>query len=272
MSNGIDLATLARLADPFPADDIEWRVSRAGVSNKGIYCNVIAYITARAIQERLDEVCGPENWRNEFPQTFELRPGLTVFVGGISIRIDGEWITKWDLAEQTQDNEASSSRKKGVISTPAKGGFSGAMKRAGTQWGIGRYLYYVPETFAEVSDTQVKGWNFAQLVSDGGRQNYWWKTPDLPGFALPREPDCEINREELGSLKKSWRVKFAPDVRSPADLRDGWERFVRSTVGEFPHEDYKCWTRDIYDRIAAKIAANAPGQPDSDIPFEENTR
>lgn len=45
---------------------------------------------------------------------------------GISIKIDGEWITKWDAAENTQVEAV-------------KGGRSGAMKRAAVQWGIGRY-------------------------------------------------------------------------------------------------------------------------------------
>ena len=43
---------LSKLALPFPHDDIEFRVSRAGMGGKGIYCRVLAYITARAIRGR----------------------------------------------------------------------------------------------------------------------------------------------------------------------------------------------------------------------------
>ena len=69
----------------------------------------------------------------------EFRTGPIAIEVGISIRINGEWITKYDVSDPTQIE-------------PVKGGFSGAMKRAGAQWGIGRYLYQLQETFAEVSE------------------------------------------------------------------------------------------------------------------------
>jgi hypothetical protein len=31
-----ELMDLTKLAEPFPPDDIEWRVSRAGMGNKGV--------------------------------------------------------------------------------------------------------------------------------------------------------------------------------------------------------------------------------------------
>jgi len=79
------MTDLEKLSSPFSSDDIEWRVSRAGIGQKGIYCHVLAYITARAIQQRLDDVCGPAGWRNEAPQTFELRPGVVAIACGISL-------------------------------------------------------------------------------------------------------------------------------------------------------------------------------------------
>lgn len=93
------MTDLARLADPFPAEDIEWRVSRAGMGKSGTFCRVLAYITARAIQSRLDEVCGPENWRNEPLTVHELRPGVVAMQVGIAIRVGDEWLTKYDVAE-----------------------------------------------------------------------------------------------------------------------------------------------------------------------------
>ncbi|WP_243664619.1 Rad52/Rad22 family DNA repair protein [Rhodothermus marinus] len=76
----------------------------------------------------------PENWRNEF------RPGPGGGVlCGISIRIGDEWITKWDGAENT-DIE------------PVKGGLSSAMRRAAVQWGIGRYLYRLPNQWVRIDE------------------------------------------------------------------------------------------------------------------------
>lgn len=253
---------LCALSEPFHADDIEWRVSRAGPGGKGIWCSVLAYITARAIEERLDSVCGPENWRNEEPRIFELLGGKeprSAFAVGLSIRINNEWVTKWDVAEPTNIE-------------PAKGGFSGAMKRAGAQWGIGRYLYHLDEVFADTSEEPMKGnrlWNWAKLPKDKGGGEYWWKTPDLPAWALPKDKEHEVSEADMGSLKQSWRVKFAAETKNPKDLREGFARFVTGVVGEFPSADSKCWTRDALEKCQKRITeTNDPSGVSSDVPFE----
>ena len=249
---------LEKLAEPFPIEDIEWRVSRSGVSSNGIYCRVLAYITARAIQKRLDEVCGPENWRNEPPQVIAVN-GKSAFSGGISIRHQDEWITKWDVSEPTNVPNID----------PAKGGFSGAMKRAGAQWGVGRYLYYLSETRAEVSSKKLQTWNWAKLSEKQGGTEFWWKTPSLPGWALPKDPDHEISADELNQLKAAWRGKFAENVKNPTELREGFSRFIETVAGEFPHGDYTCWTRDALERCEKRIVETTePNGVDSDVPFE----
>ncbi|GJG88240.1 hypothetical protein tb265_34210 [Gemmatimonadetes bacterium T265] len=158
--------TLERLRDPFAPEDIEWRVQQAGEKNGKPWARVLAYVTNRAIQERLDEVVGPENWQN----TFREGPAGGV-VCGIAVRVpraDGtvEWITKWDGAENT-DVE------------PVKGGLSNAMKRAAVQWGIGRYLYDLDEGWARVHD----GGRLSAKTKDGAW--FKWDPPELPAWATP---------------------------------------------------------------------------------------
>ena len=249
---------LKQLAVPFPSEDVEWRVSRSGNGPKGLFALVLAYITARAIQQRLDDVCGPENWRVEGPQILDIN-GKSAFSVGISIRIGEEWLTKWDVAEPTNIE-------------PAKGGFSGAMKRAGAQWGIGRYLYHLDETFAEVSDQPGVGggrvWNYARLSEKHGGAVYYWKAPGLPGWALPKEPEHEISIVELNALKRAWKDKFAADAKSPKDLREGFARFVAGVAGEFPISDHSTWTRDALERCMLRIKATTdPNGVSSDVPF-----
>lgn len=247
---------LSRLSEPFDEGDIEWRVSRSGRGNRGIYCFCLAYCTARAIQKRLDEVCGPENWRNEAMTVHELRTGPIAIQVGISIRINGEWITKWDVSEPTNIE-------------PAKGGFSGAMKRAGAQWGIGRYLYQLDETFAEVSEEGGKGWTYASLSEKHGGGAYYWKPPKLPSWALPKEPEYEISEDELNALKLAWKKKFAPDCKSPSELREGFVRFVHSICGEFPVNDVSCWLRVSWEKCMARISdTTEPDGVSSDVPFD----
>lgn len=149
------------LQDFFESDALEWRIQQAGEKHGRVWAICVPYVTNRAIQVRLDEVAGPENWRNEF------RPGPDGGVMcGISIRVGGEWVTKWDGAENTD--------VEGV-----KGGLSGAMKRAAVQWGIGRYLYALDETFANVHDNG----RFRGKTRDGS--SFRWDPPHLPRAVIP---------------------------------------------------------------------------------------
>ncbi len=252
---------LSKLADPFPEQDIEWRVSRAGISGGKTFCLVLAYITARAIQKRLDDVCGPANWRLEEPRMLDVN-GKSAFACGISIRVGDdakEWITKWDVSEPTNVE-------------PAKGGFSGAMKRAGAQWGIGRYLYHLDETFADTAeqspDKRDRRWKYAKLPEKSGGSVYYWKAPGLPGWALPKE--CEITKDQLVELVTKWREKFAQDVESSAERQAGFARMVHSLCGEFPVADRTCWTREAWEKCLAHVDSTTdPGGPSADVPFEE---
>lgn len=158
----------AALQAAFPATDIEWRAQQAGVSQSGKpWARVLAYVTNRAIQNRLDEVFGVNGWQNLIR---EWRDKSTVC--GISVRFGDEWITKWDGADET-DIEAT------------KGGISDAMKRAAVHWGIGRYLYKLEATFAECTLERQNGpeWHAAKYDRD---KYLYWKTPNLPAWALPK--------------------------------------------------------------------------------------
>lgn len=156
---------LSRLDDPFAPGDIEWRIQQSGKTGQGrVYAMVLAYVTNRAIMSRLDDVCGKGYWRNEYQPA----PCGGVMCG-ISIKFDGEWITKWDAAENTQVEAV-------------KGGMSGAMKRAAVQWGIGRYLYNLEEGFAQTSLEKNNSWNRAK-TKDGTL--FWWSPPTLPSWAIP---------------------------------------------------------------------------------------
>jgi hypothetical protein len=157
---------LRALREPFPEQDIEWRVSRCGETNKGIWADVVAYVSARAIQDRLDEVVGPERWQTSY-----------TFIGTdagvickLSILCGGQWIAKEDGAEQT-DIES------------FKGGISSALKRAGSAWGIGRYLYDLDGGFAKIVEKGAPGARYAQTKD---RKPFYWVPPKLPDWALPK--------------------------------------------------------------------------------------
>lgn len=252
---------LSRLAEPFHQEDIEWRVSRAGQGNRGIWCQVLAYVTARAIEQRLDDVCGPAGW--QLTQPVQFIHGQKCAMGvGISILVDGTWVTKWDVCELTDSSENI---------PPFKGGLSGAIKRAGAQWGIFRYGYYLEETYAEVrqDDPKLRGWHYARLPKNKGGTEYYWKEPTLPAWALPKDEEKGITVGELTALKKDWIAKFAADQKNKKELAEGFSRFVVGVVGEFPLADEKCWTQDALERCRKRISETTePGGVSPDVPFE----
>lgn len=80
------------LSRPFAPEDLEWRIQQA-FEDKG--CAIaVPYVTNRAIQERLDEVVGPDNWCNEY-RPWHGNGKKEAQICGISIYFEGRgWVTK----------------------------------------------------------------------------------------------------------------------------------------------------------------------------------
>tara|TARA_S200002703_G_scaffold159995_1_gene175953 strand:- start:4029 stop:4646 length:618 start_codon:yes stop_codon:yes gene_type:complete len=145
------------LKKPFPAEKIHWRVGATNKEKtKGI---ALAYLDARDVMERLDEVVGPENWQAEYPFVGCCRIGIRCK----EMRADGvsfteQWVWKSNGAGET-DVEGE------------KGQYSDAFKRAAVLWGIGRYLYDLPNTWVPIKPQ--------------GRSYVLATTPPLPTWAVP---------------------------------------------------------------------------------------
>ncbi len=168
-----------KLAEPFDPFDIEWRVQQAGETNGRRWALVLAYVTNRAIMERLDEVFGIGGWQNEYQFMPDggvvcgIKANLLV-EGGSTDKPRYEWVTKYDGADKTN-----------IEAT--KGGLSNAMKRAGVQWGIGRYLYRLDSTFVNLITKQDKQAHGDYITAIVDRQKYFFERPSLPKFAMPKE-------------------------------------------------------------------------------------
>ena len=130
-----------KLKEKFDEKDLEFRV---GATNSDKTMGLaLAYVQARAIQNRLDEVVGFENWKVSYK---EIQGG---FLCTLSIRINDEWIEKEDGASVTEFESV-------------KGGISNAFKRvASSGFGIGRYLYNARNSWYPIKP-QGKGFVFAE--------------------------------------------------------------------------------------------------------------
>ena len=112
----------AKLRAPFPPERISWRVgSTTQDKSRGM---ALAFIDARDVMERLDDVCSPAGWQCRYSHA----NGKTVC--DIGVKAGEEWVWKADGAGDS-DVEAE------------KGALSDAFKRAAVRFGVGRYLYDV---------------------------------------------------------------------------------------------------------------------------------
>jgi hypothetical protein len=83
------------LAAPFPPEEVSWRLG--STSKEKMRGMALAYLDARNVMDRLDDVCGPEGWQCKYSHA----NGKTVCDIGIVLQgIDGakEWVWKADGA------------------------------------------------------------------------------------------------------------------------------------------------------------------------------
>jgi hypothetical protein len=221
----------SKLIEPFPESDIEWRIGQVGKGDKGIWAKAFAYITARAIADRLDEVCGPDKWTTKYEiLKNELHHPIAVLCT-LSILTENGWVGKTNGSEVT-DTE------------PFKGGISAALKRAGSDWGIGRYLYKLDAEYVEIfsgNGKPNKEWNYQKHKEHGV---FFWKPKPLPNWALPKKEPNENTQQSTPIEEQPKQIEPAknPSVISTEQakaildhaLSRGWTKddlqfFIKST-------------------------------------------
>jgi len=193
---------LEALKSPFSPTLISWRCGATnGDKTKGI---ALAYLNARDVMERLDEVCGVSGWQARYPfigccdigikvPSFEkdLTRNAPAFSSG-----PGEWVWKSNGAGQS-DIEAE------------KGQYSDAFKRAAVLWGVGRYLYDLPNTWYPI-EPRGKSYVFTKEAESKMTQflhdwqyNRTWDAPTDRKKTLEAIDDAWANKDADG-LKKIW--------------------------------------------------------------------
>lgn len=145
-----------KLRNPFHPGEVKWKAqATSGDKTKAL---AVAYVDARAVMDRLDEVLGNAGWKDEYvPQE-----GGN-FVCRLSLRIGGEWIAKEDVGNPSEQPDAGDKMK---------AAFSDALKRAAVKFGVGRYLYHLPQVW----------------VGYDAQRRRLAQTPSLPAWALPQDP------------------------------------------------------------------------------------
>ena len=166
---------LKQLKNPFDPKFVKFRLGATNVDKtKGI---ALAYVDSREVMKRLDDVCGVGGWQDKYI------PVDGGFICEISILINNVWVTK--------SNAAGNTKLEAI-----KGGASDAFKRAASVWGVGRYLYYLPNAWV--------------AIRQQGNSYVLDEIPELPEWA---QPDYKIERwEDVAELQSDMVGADTPDV------------------------------------------------------------
>lgn len=122
-------------AMPFLPEQVEFRVQ--GRPNEQGQAAVVAYVDARAVAQRLDDVVGAGAWSFDWEALAIGETGVTIVKGRLTVH----GVTKCDVGD-AGDTE------------PTKSSVSDALKRTAVMWGIGRYLYDLPRYYVQ---TETRG-------------------------------------------------------------------------------------------------------------------
>lgn len=205
-----------RLKAPFDPDTIKWRVGNMTKDkSKGL---PLAYIDARQVQDRLDEVVGPLNWESSYHETASGR-----VICSLGIRDEGYFVCKSDGAGST-DYEAE------------KGGISDAFKRAAVAWGVGRYLYSIKAPWVNLDNGRIAADELgrlhnlltarkeAEIILEGGEM-----------IESPPKSDGESDKDYIYRRAREILTQF--DFASKDALRD-WVKTNRRSFAEMGEELY----------------------------------
>ena len=165
----------------FDRGAVSWRAQ--SVTRDGTKAMALAYIDARDVMQRLDDVCGAANWQDSYEETAKGR-----VLCNILIRIDDQWVSKSDGAGES-DIEGE------------KGGISGAFKRAAVKWGIGRYLYDTPTPWVPCESYEKNG------------KFYWRKWKEDPWSYVTNKAPVDLSEQRA-------RNKAINDIRAVVNLDD----------------------------------------------------
>src|SRR5215469_9344237 len=131
--NGEEWESISReLRQPFDPSDVDFRV-QGRVTEQNNRAQVLAYIDARAVQDRLDAVVGCGNWSFDWSPIVSDNGEVMVAKGTLTVY----GVSKSDAGSASNFEQS-------------LGAVSHCFKRAAVQWGIGRYLYSLPVAWVAV--------------------------------------------------------------------------------------------------------------------------
>jgi len=133
-----------QLTQAFPESDVKYRIQGYNRKKEGDHYpegtrgQKVAYIDARLVMDRFDEVFTPARWQFQWEHV-----GDGAVKGVIGVLLDGEWVWKQDVGYPNNPGD-------GAKQEALKAAVSDALKRTAVHWGVGRFLYDLPRVWVDV--------------------------------------------------------------------------------------------------------------------------
>ena len=186
------------LREPTPKDRVKFRIGRKSNDQKSAH--MLAYVDARYVQDRLDDVVGAENWSNSYRMIND------VLYCDITITFpNGEIVTKSDCGTESNVEKQ-------------KGQSSDAFKRAAVMLGIGRDLYDIGNNYSMWADLNERGyapndWTPIGWGEPSSQRHVQTKIEDSAKPSSPSAPQPEEKKttQQMADEVISRAVDNAPD-------------------------------------------------------------
>ena len=202
---------------------------------------LLVYVDARAIQDRLDSVFGAFNWQTAYRKEGE------GFICTLSVQVqkDGkyEWISKEDGSPES-DVEG------------YKGGISTAFKRvASAGFGMGRYLYESDNIYVDLFDSPVKGskqykdtsgkvWYYLPPNSKNANTSY--STPSTPSTPSTNSTPITNTADERATNSQKVYIDSFFKKMKPEDAKDMLNNM-------FSKDDVKALSKKEANRLITEL-------------------
>ena len=138
--------------------------------------SIVAYIDARQLQDRLDEVVGADKWQVKYE---EKKGNL---FAGIGIKVSDEWVWKFDCGTESNVEKE-------------KGEASDSFKRAGVMWGVGRFLYSLPLLKLNTKKYTPQGSNKEKEYPCDDKGNILWTAEEVNSYCHKLAKSQNVNRD-----------------------------------------------------------------------------
>lgn len=237
-----------KLLAKFDGSKLKWRVQSAGIKDGRPWAKIMPYMSARMVQERLDEVFGFDGWQTEFK---DIGNGNVICKLSIWSEKRNCWITKEDGTSEEKDSAFTGDTFKSAISS--------AFKRvAANGFGIGRYLYDTKPEYAECSLEKKDGYEYQKTKSG----DIYWK-PKLSKANTQAPPVIKTETVEKmefhkidGTKQPERQVYDNGTYRSlTEDERPMNKGFLRTLMKEI-NNNYENRTTQIYSKLLSHCKVN----------------